>query len=204
MVVSQSTPNDSTPTPARKQATTTAGRASGNAKRKGRQREQQHSERRREQHPARPQPQHRQAAADEPDRFGREDSAPRCRAAEVLLRDRRTEHVRGSRPGRVDDRELQNDRPKPAPRAELEPALSQLGEEARAGLPHSRRQAQQGLINTAAAKKVRESTAIAQPGLEAATTRPPSAAPEMELRIAGRAAAARSPAGAGRPGPSAG
>src|SRR3954464_8166000 len=128
MVVSQSTPNDSTPTAARKQATTTTGRASGNAS----ERDDSGSSRipnvaassirrGRSRSIARP-PQTR--PIDWAARIAPHAAAP----AEVLLRRRRAEHVRGSCPSRVHDGELQDDRPQPGPRAELEPALSQLGE----------------------------------------------------------------------------
>ena len=53
------------------------------------------------------------------------------RAAEVLVRDRRPEHALDSELDRVDEPELEHDHPQPRPRAELAPAVTQLGEEVR-------------------------------------------------------------------------
>ena len=101
----------------------------------------QRSARRHEQQTPRADPEHRQAAEDQPGRLAGEDRPPGAGAAEMRLRLHRPEHLEDAAERRVHERELHDDRPEPRPRPECLPALAQLAQEARRLRPPARRQA---------------------------------------------------------------
>ena len=133
-----------------------------------------------EQKPARLEPQEDQPAGDQAERIRGQDQPPRGRAAEVLLRDRRSEHALDAELDRVDEPELEHDHPQPRARAELAPAVLQLRKEVRRLHPQRLGQPDRGQERGGDEERGGVDR-NPDPGLVAATTSPPIAAPLIQL-----------------------